>query len=75
MFLDRLKLVSCDRASHIAGVDSSVIANAMKTYTLTKGQRGLAHVLLPGRKRAQIRLCAIDDWLSQLEDDSRYVEA
>lgn len=73
MFLDRLKLVSCDRASHIAGVDSSVIAAAMRTYTLTKGQRGLAHVLLPGRKRPLIRLCAIDNWLMHLEDDSRYV--
>lgn len=73
MFLDRLKLVSVDRASHIAGVDSSVIVKAMKMYTQTEGARGLAFVVLPGRTRAQIRLCAIDDWLTQLEEDSRYV--
>lgn len=75
MFVDRIKLVSQDRASKIAGVDSQVIAKAMKVYTATKGARGLAHVVLPGRTRPQIRLCAIDDWLTQLEDDSRYVQA
>ena len=75
MFLDRLKLVSCDRASHIAGVDSSVIEKAVKTYSMTKGRRGLAYIVLPNRKRKLIRLCAIDAWLSQMEDDSRYVEA
>ncbi len=73
MFLDRLKLVSCDRASHIAGVDSSVIENATKTYTQTNGRRGLAYIILPKRKRKLIRLCAIDDWLSRMEEDSRYV--
>lgn len=72
MFLDRLKLVSCDRASRIAGVDSSVISRAMATYTKTSGRRGLAFVVMPGRTRPQIRLCAIDDWLTRLEDDSRY---
>lgn len=73
MFLDRLKLVSCDRASRIAGVDSSVIEKATKTYSLTRGKRGLAYIILPQRKRKLIRLCAIDEWLSRMEVDSRYV--
>ena len=75
MFLDRLKLVSCDRASKIAGVDSSVITKAIETYSATNGRRGLAYIVLPKRKRKLIRLCAIDDWLSRMEDDSRYVPA
>lgn len=73
MYIDRLKLVSQDRASHIAGVDSSVIAKAIKMYRLSQGRRGLAYVVLPGRTRPLIRLCAIDDWLTRLEEDSRYV--
>lgn len=75
MFLDRLKLVSCDRASKIAGVDSSVILKAMQTYSATNGRRGLAYIVLPKRKRKLIRLCAIDEWLTHMEDDSRYVQA
>ena len=73
MFLDRLKTVSAERASHIAGVDASIIMKAMKTYSATNGARGLAYVVMPGKARKRIRLCAIDDWLSRREDDSRYV--
>ena len=73
MYLDRLKAVSVDRASRLAGCDSCVIARAMKTYTATNGARGLAFVVLPGTTRPRIRLSAIDEWLSRLEEDSRYV--
>lgn len=73
MVIDRLKLVSCDRASRIAGVDSSVIADAMRRYTATHGRIGLAFVVLPNRTRPLIRLSAIDAWLAKLEDDSKYV--
>lgn len=72
MFLDRLKLVSPERASHIAGVDKSVIAKAIKLYRDTHGARGLAFVIFSGRTRPLVRLSAIDDWLSRLEEDSRY---
>ena len=72
MFLDRLKAVSVDRASRLTGCDSSVIARAMKTYKATNGARGLAFVILPGTTCPRIRLSAIDDWMSQLEEDSRY---
>jgi len=73
MFLDRVKLVSKERASHIAGVDSSVIDKAVRMYRETNGARGLAFIVLPGRSTVKIRLCAIDDWLTRLEEDSRYV--
>ena len=73
MFLDRLKTVTCDRASKIVGIDSHRLVKAMHTWTKTNGARGLAFVILPGNKKPRIRLCAIDDWLSQLEEDARYV--
>ena len=72
MFLDRLKLISPERASKLLGIDAETIAKAMRTYRLTNGVRGLAYVIPQGKKRPLIRLCAIDKWLGQEEDNSRY---
>ena len=72
MYLDRLKLVTKERAARLVGVDSAQITRAVETYRLSKGARGLAFVIPPGKHRPLIRLCAIDAWLSQQEEMSRY---
>lgn len=72
MFLDRIKLISQERASRLLGIDSQTIAQAMQTFRATNGERGLAFIIPPGKKRPLIRLCAIDKWITEQEDVSRY---
>lgn len=72
MFLDKLKLVSPERASRLLGIDRHTISKAIKTYRLTNGAKGLAFIIPAGKKRPLVRLCAIDNWLRQQEEVSRY---
>lgn len=72
MYLERLKLVSIRRAARLIGIDKASVAKAINVYRLTNGAKGLAHVIPAGCKRPLIRLCAIDDWLHQQEEISRY---
>lgn len=70
---EELRLMDAQEAAKLCGMDRHTICHAMDQWRASKGQIGLAFVVLPKCARRKVRRSSLRRWFEKLEQRSCYV--